>query len=95
MTFGTLGTSGTDYTILIKPSTNESSIIRTYNEEGENPSDSILELSLKAFDYNNKEIPIYKNSNTSLTSSHLYSPQVKWRGPTVYNIALFSENNNQ
>lgn len=89
MTFGTLGTSGTDYTISIKPLTSESSIIGTYDEKGK-PVHSILELSLKAFDYNNIEIPIYKNSDASLDSSHLYNPQIKWRGPTVYNMALFS-----
>ena len=80
MIFGTQGTSGTDYTILVQP-------IGT--QLAANESNTLL-LDVMAFDYNNNEIDIINNSILT-DSSILYDPQVKWRGPSVYELAFTAD----
>jgi hypothetical protein len=47
--FGTQGTSGTDYTLLITPSGDNIAVL----------NDTPLEVSIKAYNYDNEEIEIH------------------------------------
>lgn len=75
MIFGTQGTSGTDYTILVQPAGNQLAV----NEP--------LSLMVQGYDYNNNEIPIQTSSGVGV----LYNPVVKWRGPSVYDLSFVPE----
>ena len=76
MMFGTQGTSGTDYTILIQPVGNQTAVSES----------DILELSVQGFNYNNEEILIEKAIIPNEGS--LFNQTVKWKGPSVYNLAF-------
>jgi len=53
-----------------------------------------LELSLKAFDYNNIEIPILNTNTTSnLEKGVLYDPRLSWKGFSQYNYNIETTNN--
>lgn len=84
MFFGQQGTSGTDYTLIMQPLGVQNAIMNG------NP----LELSLKAFDYNNVEIPILNtNTNSNLEKGALYNPRLSWKGFSQYNYNIETANN--
>lgn len=80
MLFGTQGTSGTDYTILVRPDDNSRAVTNS----------EILPLLIKAYNYDNEEIPI-KTNTAELTDGSLYKPQIKWRGPSTMYLAFADE----
>ena len=84
MTFGTQGTCGTDYTLLVQPATNQRGVKIKSGEEN-----SPLPLSLQLFNYNNEEIPIHiKTTSEQGSAGNL---NVKWYGPSVYDDILQDE----
>jgi hypothetical protein len=78
--FGTQGTSGTDYTLIITPSDVPTSVV----------GDNIFPVHVKAYDYDNNEVPIYATTNT-LTDGTLYGPEVDWFGPSTFNFAIVKD----
>ena len=84
MIFGTQGTSGTDYTLLIQPSG-----LQTCATDSD-----ILPLTVKLFDYNNVELDIL-NSTVPKDDYRVFNPTIKWRGPSTYNATFVSGSNNE
>lgn len=83
MTFGTQGTSGTDFTILVRPAGYQKAVTNS----------SPLPLEIAAFDYDNNPVRIY-NTNPGTNDADryaLYSPSFQWRGPSSYNMAFSAE----
>ena len=81
--FGTQGTSGTDYTLLITPSGDNIAVL----------NDTPLEVSIKAYNYDNEEIEIHPGK-VQLEDGSLYGLSAEWRGPTKYTLALEEANDN-
>lgn len=78
--FGTQGTSGTDYTLIVTPSDISTSVV----------GDNIFPVHVKAYDYDNNEVPIYATTN-ALTDGTLYGPEVDWLGPSTFNFAIVKD----
>ena len=72
--FTSLGTSGTDYTLAITPSTTQ---IAVYPDEG-----AKLSLNIRLYDYNNKELPI---STSMMAENGATDFKLDWEGPYSYN----------
>jgi hypothetical protein len=81
--FGTQGTSGTDYTLLITPSGDNIAVL----------NDTPLEVSIKAYNYDNEEIEIHPG-RVELKDGSLYGLSAEWRGPSKYTLALEEANDN-
>ena len=83
--FGTQGTSGTDYTILVTPSDTQTAVTKS----------APLPVDIKAYNYDNEEIDIYATSAV-LQDGTLYNPTISWFGPTTFSAASLnkSETNN-
>lgn len=79
--FGTQGTSGTDYTVLVTPSGSATSVVGT----------KILPVHIKAYNYDNDEIEI-KTTTTEVKDGTIYNPTITWFGPTTFSMAQLSAN---
>lgn len=81
--FGTQGTSGTDYTIIIHPTTEQLAV----------QNDKSLEVGISAYDYDNQPLDIIsgKGSSLDLENIKLFNPSIKWRGPTTFNFSIFNK----
>ena len=82
MLFGTLGTCGTDYTLLIAPATNQTCVSSDFDytdKNGENQTkDGAMPLLVGLYDYNNvKQEEVVFN--------------LDWFGPTFYNANAIAE----
>ena len=78
-TFATFGTSGTDYTLIIRPQTTQVAVTPT----------EVLSLDIILKDYKNSEIPI---SDKKLDMNGASDFKIEWEGPTSYQ-AVYYENN--
>lgn len=78
--FGTQGTSGTDYTILVTPSDTQTAVTKS----------SPLPVDIKAYNYDNEEINIYATSAV-LQDGTLYNPTISWFGPTTFSAASLNK----
>jgi hypothetical protein len=79
MTFGTQGTSGTDYTILVQPTIGQRAVTNS----------APLVVDVKAFNYDNEELDIHADTSVgSLKDGSLYNPTVVWRGPSTFDFAI-------
>ena len=88
LAFSTLGTSGTDYTLMVVPVGTQTAV------QG---SDINLPLLINLYDYNNEPINMYtKFDNNGVATEQTGSPgqafnaRVEWMGPTTYDINLLS-----
>jgi hypothetical protein len=87
-TFSTLGTSGTDYTLLVTPSSTQTAV----------KSDKSLPLTIGLYDYSNEPIDMYAKydnmgSATNITGSAgvAFNARTEWMGPSTYNFNLLTD----
>ncbi len=87
--FSTLGTSGTDYTLMVIPSGTQTAIQGT---------DKNLPLLIDLYDYNNEPIDMYTKFNNNGEATKIqgspgqaFDARVEWMGPSVYNLDLISD----
>ena len=90
MIFGTQGTSGTDYTLLVAPASSRTAVTNTDN----------LALKVALYDYDNKRVKMYSKykDDTSADSTNLtdlivtdgtaFDARVSWMGPTAFSLYL-------
>lgn len=78
--FGTQGTSGTDYTLIITPSDTQTAVTNS----------KLLPVHVKAYNYDNEEIDIHATTS-ALEDGTLYSPKVSWFGPTTFSMAALND----
>lgn len=74
ITFGTLGSSGTDYTLVVMPATSQKCVSTEVNEDGQIKSGDLL-LTVALYDYDNNLVAFASDDKL----------QLKWIGPTSYN----------
>lgn len=78
--FGTQGTSGTDYTLIVTPSDTQTAVTNS----------KLLPVHVKAYNYDNEEIDIHATTS-ALEDGTLYNPKVSWFGPTTFSMAALND----